>query len=89
MQDGQDQDLYGVFFTNGFHKRKKNVFNQVQIAKRYGGSYYFDSNSDTTNSLNEAFGRNPCGDDPDDDDKDIPLLSAAGILTDGEKFALQ
>ncbi len=57
-----------------------NLHFQVTIAKKYGGNYYFDSNDVNSNSLNEAFGKNPCGDDGDEKDKDVPLLSSAGVV---------
>ena len=57
------------------------LYSQADIAKKYGGNYYFDSDNVNSNSLNEAFSKNPCT-DGDDEEKGIPLMSSAGSIGD-------
>lgn len=52
----------------------------VDLAKKYGGHYYYDSGSVHSNALNEAFSKSPCHDSENEEDNSIPLVSSAGEL---------
>jgi calcium-activated chloride channel regulator 4 len=54
--------------------------NMMKIAKRYHGNYYYESNNPNSNSLNDAFAKNPCDDVEDEETDDIPLVSSAGTI---------
>ena len=49
------------------------------LAENYRGEFYFDNDQDSSNSLNEAFLKDPCGCNSVSEE-DIPIFSGAGLI---------
>jgi len=64
-----------VCYTQAADKR------MLSLAKRYNGAFYYDSDKAVSNSLNEAFLKNPCDDSDDGLVGDQSIISHAGTIS--------